>query len=68
VNDDVAPLLRAVVLLLLDERSSRDDPSREKPEVLLARAGLTAQEIADLLGKKIDAVRKTLQRAGRTDG
>lgn len=68
MNDDVAPLLRALVLLLLDERFSRDDPSREKPEVLLARAGITVQEIADLLGKKLDAVRKTLQRAGRSDG
>lgn len=33
-----------------------------KPEILLARAGLTAREIAALLGKKPAAVAKAIQR------
>lgn len=48
--------------------AARDDPhadpaDKRKTEVILADAGLTATEIAALVGKKVDAVRKTLQRA-----
>ena len=36
-----------------------------KPELLLSKAGLSADEVAKVLGKKVDAVRKAIQRAGK---
>ncbi|HXN00213.1 MAG TPA: hypothetical protein VN982_17250 [Candidatus Dormibacteraeota bacterium] len=36
-----------------------------KPEIVLARAGLSARDIAELLGKSQAAVAKALQRAGK---
>ena len=54
------PLLRAILLVLLD---SREDPDgKTKPETLLRRAGLSSKEISKLLGKKDDAVRKAISR------
>jgi hypothetical protein len=41
----------------------REDDDSQKPEVVLARAGLETSEIARLLGKALPAVQKTLQRA-----
>lgn len=54
-------LLRAVLqLLILDyERQG----SGERIELVLAASGLGYQEIADLLGKKPDAVRMLLKRS-----
>jgi DNA-directed RNA polymerase specialized sigma24 family protein len=45
--------------------SKNEDPV--KPEILMARAGLPAKEIAELLGKNPDAVKKTIQRAGKKE-
>lgn len=59
-KDELAPLLRALVLLQLS--ALRDDPE-VKPELLLSRAGLSNPEIADLLGKNYAAVAKALSRA-----
>lgn len=60
-SEATLPLLRAIVLLLLD---SREQPGQQsKPEVLLHRAGLDNKEISKLLGKKEDAVRKAIVRA-----
>jgi DNA-directed RNA polymerase specialized sigma24 family protein len=54
---------KALLLLQLQALNKGEDP--EKLEVLLSRAGLTAREIADLLGKNAAAVTKALQRAGK---
>jgi DNA-directed RNA polymerase specialized sigma24 family protein len=57
-------LLRAAVALLADERESRlADREPLRTEVLLARAGLTNNEIADLTGKSPANVRVILSRA-----
>jgi hypothetical protein len=55
---------KALLLLQLQRLTKTDDPV--KPEVLLARAGLNAREIADLLGKNSAAVAKSIQRAGKS--
>jgi hypothetical protein len=60
-NDDVAPLLKALVLLQLE--LLRDKPDSPKPEVLLQRAGLGISEIANMLGKNYAATAKMLSRA-----
>ena len=64
---DSAPLLRALVMLAIDEREQRlkDNPSELKTEVLLAAAGLDSSEIATLVGKQPGSVRTTLSRARR---
>lgn len=54
------PLLRAILLLMLDYSTPEHD--RSKPEILLHRAGLTNKDIASLLGKNEEAVRKAIQR------
>lgn len=61
----VESLLSALLALQLEERNreSGSTESRRKDEVLLADAGLSYQDIAGLLGKNYDAVRKSVQRA-----
>jgi DNA-directed RNA polymerase specialized sigma24 family protein len=56
--------LVGMLALLVAEREDRlsDDKDVRKTEVVLASAGLTANEIAALMGKKVDAVRKAIQR------
>jgi hypothetical protein len=56
-------LTKAVLLVQLQTLENPD--KREKPEVVLARAGLPAKEIAALLNKGEHAVAKAIQRAGR---
>jgi DNA-directed RNA polymerase specialized sigma24 family protein len=53
-----------VLALLVAEREERlnGDKDARKTEVVLSRAGLKADEVAAVMGKKVDAVRKTLQR------
>ena len=53
-------------LLLLQLQGMKNSEGAAKPELLLARAGLTQREISELLGKNLAAVAKTLQRAGRS--
>jgi DNA-directed RNA polymerase specialized sigma24 family protein len=62
---EISDLLRAVVALLSDDRERQiaKEPGPEKTELILSACGLTAQQIARLLGKQPDAVRKTLSRA-----
>jgi antitoxin component HigA of HigAB toxin-antitoxin module len=62
ISSDAA--LAGVLALLIDARESRvvTDKSVERTEVLLARAGLTIDDIAAVTGKKRDAVRMLLQR------
>jgi DNA-directed RNA polymerase specialized sigma24 family protein len=56
--------LAGMLALLVAEREERldDDKAPRKTEVVLASAGLTANEIAALVGKNVDAVRKAIQR------
>jgi hypothetical protein len=62
VSVDAATL--AILALLIDEREQRikETKGARKTEVLLAAAGLSGSAIASLVGKNVDAVRKTLQR------
>jgi DNA-directed RNA polymerase specialized sigma24 family protein len=62
-SSELVKYTKALLLLQLQGLSKTDDP--EKPELLLARAGLSAREIAELLGKKSGAVAKAIQRAGK---
>lgn len=54
---------KALLLLEVQGLNKTDEPI--KPEVLMARAGLNAREIAELLGKNAAAVAKAIQRAGK---
>jgi hypothetical protein len=66
MNDDMDELIKytkALLALQVQSLNKSDDPV--KPEILLARAGLTAREIAQLLGKNPAATAKALQRAGK---
>ena len=58
-------LLGGILAMLIVEREERglDLNDRRKTEVVLGSAGLPPTEIARLLNKNVDAVRKTLQRA-----
>jgi len=60
-RDDVLPYLKALILLQLE--MLRDQESGAKPELLLHRAGIGRNEIADVLGEKYAAVAKTISRA-----
>jgi DNA-directed RNA polymerase specialized sigma24 family protein len=64
---DQEKVLAGVLALLVAEREERlngIDGKKQpvKTEVLLAGAGLTAPEIAQLMGKNLEAVRKAIQR------
>ena len=60
---ELAKSARALLLVQLQAQVSPDE--REKPEILLARAGFGPRDIAQLLGKNKAAVVKAIQRAGR---
>lgn len=64
---DQAKATAGVLALLADERERRTDDQHEprRTELVLSDAGLTAPEIAALLGKNRDAVAKAITR-GRT--
>ena len=62
-SNELVKYAKALLLLQLQGLSKTDDPV--KPEVLLARAGLNAREVAELLGKNSGAVAKAIQRAGK---
>jgi DNA-directed RNA polymerase specialized sigma24 family protein len=62
-SNELVKYTKALLLLQLRGLNKADDPA--KPELLLARAGLNAREIADLLGKNSGAVAKAIQRAGK---
>jgi DNA-directed RNA polymerase specialized sigma24 family protein len=59
--DDLLTVMRGVLAVQLQLLQAPDD--REKLEVVLHRAGLSSQEIADLLGKNKAAVQKAIERA-----
>ena len=59
--DEVVKWLKALTFLQVQQMTGMQEEI--KPEVLLSRAGVTHQEIADLLGKKYAAVAKAINRA-----
>lgn len=64
---DEAKVMAGVLALLVAEREDRLNAGDEKykpakTEVLLSSAGLTAPEVAQVMGKNAEAVRKTIQR------
>jgi len=56
-------LSAVIALLSFQTFSSPEEKEKLRPEVLLASAGLSNVEIAKILGKKLSAVQKTLQRS-----
>ena len=61
VEQDILPILRAILLLLLEARQEQD--STTKAELLLSRAGLSHKQIGGLLGKNEDAIRMAIKRS-----
>ena len=65
-ENSVRELIRYTrALLVLQVQALGKTEDQVKPETLLARAGLSAREIAELLGKNPAAVAKAIQRSGR---
>lgn len=67
---DEAKTMAGVLAILVAEREERLNGTDEKnkpakTEVLLSNAGLSANEIAQVMGKTLAAVQKAIQR-GRT--
>jgi DNA-directed RNA polymerase specialized sigma24 family protein len=62
---DLDTAIVALLRLAVAEREERAEPSlaERKIEVLLGESGLDAQQIAEVTGKKVGAVRKTLERS-----
>lgn len=63
--DDTAlkELVKATKAVVLMQLQALSEPSkREKPELVLARAGFGAKEIAGMLNKNEHAVAKAIQR------
>jgi predicted transcriptional regulator len=61
--DEMIKLLRALVALQAQVVGQME--GAVKPELLLAKAGLTHREIADLLAKSSEAVSQVISRAKR---
>ena len=57
---ELAKYLKANLLMQLLALSD-DEKTKVKPELLLHKAGFSRAEIAELLGKNYDAVKKALQ-------
>lgn len=52
-------------LVLMEIRKASKPEEQVKPEVVLARVGFTAREIAEMVGKNQAAVAKAIQRGGK---
>jgi hypothetical protein len=59
--EELVKYLKALVFLQVQTLSGGE--GFQKPELLLSRAGLTAREIAEVLGKNQAAVAKAIVRA-----
>lgn len=64
--DEIEPyadkVARATLMMHIEQRSE-DQQGQVRNELLLARAGFTAPEIAEILNKQVSAVRMALSRA-----
>lgn len=59
--EELVKYLRALVFLQVQQMSGED--AFQKPELLLSRAGFTAREVAEIMGKNQAAVAKAIVRA-----
>jgi hypothetical protein len=59
--EELIKYLKALVFLQVQTLSGGE--AFQKPELLLSRAGLTAREIAEVIGKNPAAVAKAIERA-----
>lgn len=61
----LASAMSGILVLLIDEREARikDEKAAVRIEVLLARAGMSTDEIAEVTGRSRDAVRMAVSRA-----
>jgi hypothetical protein len=57
------PALLALLALLVADRDSQGPDSKLPTEIILSRAGLGNADIAVVVGKSPDAVRKMVERA-----
>jgi DNA-directed RNA polymerase specialized sigma24 family protein len=62
-KDELIKYLKANLLLQLRNLGADEEGETQKPEILLHRAGFTLKEIAELLEKNYEAVKKTVTRA-----
>jgi hypothetical protein len=62
---DTREILLSLLAIAVDERENRaaTDESLAKTELVLAKAGLDAPAIAELLGKKTKTVAQTIRRS-----
>ena len=60
----LASYLKASIALQIRQMSGGWQAD-DKPELVLAAAGLSSQDIADVLRKNVGAVSKAIQRAGK---
>ncbi len=54
--------LSGILAVMAAEREESEGAARRKTEVVLADAGLSHQEIGQMVGKGADAVRKVIER------
>lgn len=59
--DELLTVMKGVLLVQLQLLKHPDE--REKPELVLSRAGFRMQEIADFLGKTTAAVQRSIHRS-----
>jgi hypothetical protein len=57
--------LSGILAVVAAEREEGEGATRRKIEVVLAEAGLSNQEIGQMVGKGADAVRKVIERDRR---
>lgn len=62
------PALMGILALMAADRAEREPPPSLATEVVLAAAGLEYARIAEILGKKPDAVRMKIKRAAGSGG
>jgi IS30 family transposase len=61
ISSELTKYMKGILAVQVHSLIKVDDSI--KPEVLLARAGMSAREIAEILGKSQAAVAKTIERA-----
>jgi DNA-directed RNA polymerase specialized sigma24 family protein len=64
-NSPAYAALMGVLALLVEEREQRIENDRDaiKTELVLSRVGMSSDDIAAIMGKNRDAVRKAISRA-----
>jgi DNA-directed RNA polymerase specialized sigma24 family protein len=67
-NPVLDPALLGVLALLAADRAERDPEPQLSTELVLSAAGLDHRLIAEILGKKPDAVRMKISRAKAAEG